>query len=65
MCGEKSQKEYFPCGAKKIAHSSADIATQWGWVRPDIPFCRSLFSLLSSGWFVIAICGSILVQGIS
>ena len=30
-----------------------------------ILFCRYLFSLLSSGWFVIAVCGSISVQGTS
>ena len=29
------------------------------------PYCRYLFSLLSSGLFVIAVCGSISVQGTS
>ena len=32
---------------------------------PYILFCSFLFSLLSSGWFVIAVCGSISVQGTS
>ena len=30
---------------------------------PYILFCRCLFPLLSSGWFVIAVCDSISVQG--
>ena len=29
---------------------------------PHIIFCRYLFSLLSSGWFVIAVCGSVSVR---
>ena len=32
---------------------------------PYILFCRYLVSLLSSGWFVIAVCASISVQGAS
>ena len=32
---------------------------------PDILFYRYLFSLLSSAWFVIAVCGSLSVQGTS
>ena len=32
---------------------------------PYILFYSYLFSFLSSGWFVIAVCGSILVQGTS
>ena len=58
--GKRYQKITIP-----IFRSVQNFAIPGYFPFPNILFYRYLFSLTSSGWFVIAVCGSISVQGIS